>query len=726
MSDKPVEALLRPPVEYYASMVYLGIGVCTVFAPSMLMMTPSVAMGTAMILFSLGLWRGCQGWRIRRYQKGLRRLKPYSISSNKLPVSHSKLFLGMGFLWDGRHAQRLFDLSRRDGRRYKEQSRLYRWARRFEMAHERFMRRYAGNIMVSTYIKVLYGLRRYLEACSVGLLCPAIRYILTNNPLAPLPPVGGDPTLHAVGLYEGERPVYMDLGERVGHTLVLGTTRVGKTRLAELLISQDIRRGDVVVVFDPKGDAELFLRMYLEAKQAERLDNFYFFHLGYPEISARYNPVGSYARITEVAGRIGRQLPGEGQSAAFREFVWRYVNVIAKALNALGRKVDYEQILDYGQDIEPLVRDYMELLAERDDRTGRWREEVARLLSLFEAGDNREYRFTREQQGRDRQVIALMRYVKERQLFDPVAKSLARTYEYDRGYFDKLVSSLLPLMEKLTTGKCSELLSPDYLDQSDNRPVFSWSEIIRSKGIVYVGLDALTDPEVSAAVGNAMFADLTSTSGQLYKHGAYAGLPEAGVKQSAVNIHADEFNELIGDEFIPMLNKAGGSGFQVTAYTQTWSDVEARLQDRAKAGQVAGNFNTLLMLRVREPATAKMLTEHLYRVDVTYLMPISGFTDSSDPGSSTDFVSRSEHRIMTQQVDLIQVNNLTSLPKGQCFGLLDGGKPYKIRLPLADKADLAKLPGSLRAVAEDMRVHYTTSDDWYSFTPSWDKVGENI
>ena len=34
-------------------------------------------------------------------------------------------------------------------------------------------------------------------------------------------------------------------------------------------------------------------------------------------------------------------------------------------------------------------------------------------------------------------------------------------------------------------------------------------------------------------------------------------------------IHADQFNELFGDEFIPLLNKAGGAGFQVSAYTQT-------------------------------------------------------------------------------------------------------------------------------------------------------------
>ncbi|MBK8187782.1 MAG: type IV secretion system DNA-binding domain-containing protein [Cellvibrio sp.] len=60
------------------------------------------------------------------------------------------------------------------------------------------------------------------------------------------------PALHAVGLWEGEVPVYERQSERVTHTFVVGTTRVGKTRLAEILISQDIHNGEVVIVFDPK------------------------------------------------------------------------------------------------------------------------------------------------------------------------------------------------------------------------------------------------------------------------------------------------------------------------------------------------------------------------------------------------------------------------------------------------------------------------------------------
>jgi hypothetical protein len=72
----------------------------------------------------------------------------------------------------------------------------------------------------------------------------------------------------------------------------------------------------------------------------------------------------------------------------------------------------------------------------------------------------------------------------------------------------------------------------------------------------------------------------------------------------------------MGDEFIPLINKGGGAGLQVTAYTQTLSDIEARIGNRAKAGQVIGNFNNLFMLRVRETATAELLTRQLPKVEV--------------------------------------------------------------------------------------------------------------
>jgi len=551
----------------------------------------------------------------------------------------------------------------------------------------------------------------------LSLLAKALRSRSRWNPLAPLPAVGGKPALHAVEPHE--QPVWMDLGERVGHTLVLGTTRVGKTRLAELLITQDIRRGDVVIVFDPKGDADLLRRIYAEAKRAGRLDDFYLFHLGFPELSARYNAIGNFSRITEVATRIANQLPNEGNSAAFKEFAWRFVNIIARALVALKRRPDYQQIRRYINDIEPLFVEYAGHCAGVAG--------IEAWASLVEAraADIKERNLPNALRGRSMEAIACMRLLQEKAIYDPVLDGLISAFKYDKTYFDKIVSSVGPLMEKLTTGTIAGLISPDYQDEQDARPIFEWMDVVRRKGIVYVGLDALTDTTVASAVGNSMFADLVSVAGHIYKHGVAANGADASESERqrhstpTISLHADEFNELIGDEFVPLLNKAGGAGFQVTAYTQTWSDVEARIGSRAKAGQVAGNFNTMLMLRVKELDTAAMLTEQLPRVEVFTLMSVSGVDDSSDPGSGVDFKSRNEDRISVSEVPMLTAADMVTLPKGQAFALLEGGQLWKIRIPLPDDREDTAMPDDFEAIAEAMRRRYITNDHWYRVTDHW-------
>ncbi|MCP5314528.1 MAG: type IV conjugative transfer system coupling protein TraD [Chromatiaceae bacterium] len=690
MSRHPVEALLRPPVELWSAIVALATSGIAVLAPWALMMPPGVAYGAASVLALLGIVRGRQAWRVLTYQRNLRRLPTYRLRAGQMPVSRRKLFLGRGFRWTQKHTQRLRDTIRPEVQRYVQPGPLYHWARRKEVAWE------------ATPI--------------LGWLAAGLRSRAWWNPLRPLPPVGGKPALHAVE--PDEQDVWMDIGERVGHTLVLGTTRVGKTRLAEILITQDIRRGDVVIVFDPKGDADLLRRVYAEAKRAGRADDFYLFHLGYPEVSARYNAIGSFSRITEVATRIANQLPSEGNSAAFKEFAWRFVNIIARALVALGRRPDYQQVRRYINDIEPLFVEYARKHLREHGEAG-WEADVAEV-----AAHTKERNLPAALRGRHPDAVALMRYLKDQDRYDPVLDGLVSAFKYDKTYFDKIVSSVGPLMEKLTTGKIAELISPDYLDTDDNRPIFEWLEVIRRKGIVYVGLDALTDTTVASAVGNSMFADLVSVAGHIYKHGVEdpadgPTLTDGPATMPTISLHADEFNELIGDEFVPLLNKAGGAGFQVTAYTQTWSDVEARIGNRAKAGQVAGNFNTLLMLRVKELVTAEMLTDQLPKVEVFTLMSVSGVDDSSDPTSGVDFKSRNEDRISVSEVPMLTPAELVALPKGQAFALLDGGQLWKLRMPLPDASKDPVMPESLAVVANEMERTYITNDQWYRQRETW-------
>lgn len=686
-----MEALLRPPVELWSTCTAFAAGTLVWLAPWGLMMPPGIATATGLAFFGFGLWRGRQAWRVLRYQRHMKRLPEYPLRADQIPVSRHKLFLGKGFRWTQQHTQRLRDTLKPEVQRYVQPGRLYQWARQKEVAWE-----------------LIPGL---------AMLAKGLRSRSRWNPLAPLPAVGGKPALHAVE--PKEQPVWMDLGERVGHTLVLGTTRVGKTRLAELLITQDIRRGDVVIVFDPKGDADLLRRIYAEAKRARRLDDFYLFHLGFPELSARYNAIGNFSRITEVATRIANQLPNEGNSAAFKEFAWRFVNIIARALVALKRRPDYQQIRRYINDIEPLFVEYAGHCAEVAGIQG-WASVVEKR-----AADIKERNLSNALRGRSMEAIACMRLLQERSIYDPVLDGLISAFKYDKTYFDKIVSSVGPLMEKLTTGTIAALISPDYHNEHDTRPIFEWMDVVRRKGIVYVGLDALTDTTVASAVGNSMFADLVSVAGHIYKHGVASNDAKATQPDSAwhstptISLHADEFNELIGDEFVPLLNKAGGAGFQVTAYTQTWSDIEARIGSRAKAGQVAGNFNTMLMLRVKELDTAEMLTEQLPRVEVFTLMSVSGVDDSSDPGSGVDFKSRNEDRISVSEVPMLTAADMVTLPKGQAFALLEGGQLWKLRIPLPDNRDDATLPTDFEEMADTMRRSYITNNHWYRVTDHW-------
>jgi hypothetical protein len=191
------------------------------------------------------------------------------MTSRDVPVSQQRLFVGRGFRWEQRHTHRLMQTYRPEFRRYVEPTAIYRAARRLEERLE------FAPFPVSTLARAGLG-----QPAQPGAAAAAGRRL---------------PRLHGIEPHEVD--VTLPLGERVGHTLVLGTTRVGKTRLAELFITQDIRRKvrgehEVVIVFDPKGDADLLKRMYVEAKRAGREGEFYVFHLGWPDISARYNAVG--------------------------------------------------------------------------------------------------------------------------------------------------------------------------------------------------------------------------------------------------------------------------------------------------------------------------------------------------------------------------------------------------------------------------------------------------
>lgn len=517
-----------------------------------------------------------------------------------------QLFLGRGFLWQQRHVQRLKEARTEGARRYLKQSET----------------------------------------------------------------VTGDTLLHGVGLLERENKVYATQAERNGHTLVLGATRTGKTRFAELLISQDIDRGDTVIVLDPKGDNELLRRIHHETQRAGRIKDLRIVHLRYPGLSQAYNPIASYHSPAEIASRIAGQLPGAGESEAFRKFAWRFINTIAVAMDALEQTPTYAKVASYIENIEPLFVEYYERLFDTV-RLGEWRSRARVLAEEMDVP-----KIPKSLSHCERYTIALITIYRKNKIKDSIADSLLTSLRIERTYYDKITASLRPLLEQLR----SDRLAPILMHPSPGSKSVSWQRVFEEKSIVYVGLDALASPDVANAIGNAMFADLASTIGQLYSE------QHAGTPARRICIHADEFARIVGPHLHPMLSMAGGAGVQITAYTQTMADIEAGLGgSRSEAERIVGNFNALVMLRVRTEDTARVLVQQARMVDVVELAQTEAVADSSNPESDIDFTSSSSARLATRRVQSLEPGDVMRLPKGEAFALLESGI-WKLRIPLIQDA----------------------------------------
>lgn len=695
-NNNVLEALLRPPVELWSVFVSWGVALIAIVAPWSLMMAPSVGWMVALIATAFGWVRARQAFTILKYQHGMKYYKVTRIAPHKIPVAKDEFYLGEGFEWTQQHTQRKVDATTNEAKQYVRPS-----------AREVRLRKWGHSLLVQAAANP--------EMAPRNPVVRAMEKLAANehwlNPLRAYPDLGGSPVLHGVGSLE-ERPVKMRQSSRSGHMIVMGTTRVGKTRLLEMLATQDIHAGHITIVVDPKGDAELMLRLYAEAQRAGRSDQFYLFHLGYPEISARYNGIGNFSRITEVAARATNALPSSGNSAAFKEFSWRFTNIVAQAQVALGRVPTYESLLADVTGIDPLFMDYANMVFRKKAAEGEFTDYQSKLEQLVSLVEKKKAPVPRSLSDRAPELVAMFLLIKESRIADKVLTGLAASVSYERSFYEKIIASLGPFLEKLTSGAVGKLISPDYFDPHDKRPIFDWMTVMRQGGIVYAGLDALSDSVVSSAVGNSMLADLVSVGGKLYKTGLDPHHPEGKIILPTVCCHFDEVNEIAGPEFVPMVNKLGGSGFRITAYTQSMFDIEAKVGDKAKAGQILDNFNHLVMLRVRSVTTANLLAEQVPQVNVVHLTPMSGVTDTAAQGTGVDFTSRNDDIITTTKAPMIEVADILELPQGQAFALLEGNRRFKIRIPLADTTDDPFVPESLKKVASDMRARYRTSEQW--------------
>ncbi len=472
----------------------------------------------------------------------------------------------------------------------------------------------------------------------------------------------GKELLHKDGAYwlhglAKEGDIYADLGNLVGHTLIVGTTRVGKSRMLDLLIAQATCRGESVIIIDPKGDhglAENARKVCMALGQGER---FVYFHPAHPEKSACIDPLRNWNRKTELASRIAALIPSETGADPFTAFGWKVLNDIVNGLIATGIRPNLIQLRRYieGGPDDLLLK---ALRLHFKHHVQDWESRISSFIKQF----------------RGNQLLAYINFYKEVVIHDAQSvdlDGLISTYEHNREHFQKMVASLIPILSMLTSDPLTELLSPN-LEPGHERVVTDMARAIRTEKVLYVGLDSLADATVGSAIGSVLLADLAAVAGDRYNYGIHSIKP--------VNLFIDEAAEVINQPTIQLMNKGGGALFRVTIATQTFADFASRLGDENKARQVLANTNNKIALRILDAETQQYIADGIPKIKAKTMMIRYGH--NVDSRIHDEYTASYQEQATEEEADLIPPAILSELPPLHFFARLSGGRTIKGRIPI--------------------------------------------
>lgn len=595
----------RPNYEMNAAISWMG-GAALAVGVSAFTSLPSMPFYT-MAIVSLGMafTQFPTAFKLKKLQDSLNG-KPLQFITledlKKVIAKHpNEMWLGSGFEWENRHTQRIFEILRRD---------------------------------TSDVKNSLNNKKKHEEDI-------------------------GQKWIH--GIEPNEVQLYQPLKHTQGHTLIVGTTGSGKTRLFDTFISQAILRDEAVFIIDPKGDKEMADNALRACKSMGQPQRFTYFHPAFADKSVRFDMLRNFTRPTEVATRVAALIPSETGSDVFKAFSWQALNNIVQGLLLIDSRPSLTKFRRYIEsNASPLVSGAIQ----------------AHAIKMFDNYDEMVNPYLEKIKKKTQHELALKMmefYYNEVQPIHPHSdlEGLLSMYQHDSTHFSKMIANLLPVLNMLTSGVLGELLSPTVENPDDMRPIINCRKAINDKKVVYMGLDSLSDSTVGSAIGSLLLSDLTSVAGDIYNYGG---------NNKPINIFVDEASEVLNESFIQLLNKGRGSNIRLFVATQTLADFESRLGSKPQALRVLGNINNTITLRIIDNDTQEYITQNLPLTRIKYVMR------SQDQGSHADnplnHSGSQGERLVEEEAPLFQPQILGMLPNLEFIAKISGGKIIKGRLPI--------------------------------------------
>lgn len=339
--------------------------------------------------------------------------------------------------------------------------------------------------------------------------------------------------------------------DRKGHFWCFGTTRVGKTRIMENMVEQDIRNGFSVVVIDPKGDIELFSKIVQVAMEEGREEDLIFVSPIFPEYSAIIDPLSHYFMPEELVGHIVSGVE-VGKEKFFYNVAYEISLVIVQALMLIARH--------QGR----VPRFNLNDIKNRMSQT-----EIEKLKAEVDTIQTPEA----EQLSRDMQKI----------LDSPA------------DYYGKVSSSLRVALMELTTGNIGKIIG-----RADENRFLKRLEAGK-RVIMVVQLGSLLTRKAAFTVGKVILSMIQSFVGRVFSSGREVSPP--------LCIYVDEAQNVLYFGIDDLFAKAGGAGVWVHGFCQSVNQIYAALgSDYGNA--ILDNTNTKLFMRVPDSGTAEYVSRH--------------------------------------------------------------------------------------------------------------------
>lgn len=463
----------------------------------------------------------------------------------------------------------------------------------------------------------------------------------------------GVPWIH--GVEAEDETLGIPIGALEGHTLIAGTTRSGKTRFYEMVLSQLVYQGKTIIVVDPKGDQDLVKRLRKECQRKGR--KFLYLHPAHPDASIRLNVLANWNSISDIATRLAQQVDANG---SFQAFAWKTLYVIMRGELTMGRKSTIRSVKRYAQlGVEPLLV------------------EVLTKWFLEHSGADWDAERKEHTDPKDpHMVYSMIRlYTKKAQILQtPVDESidgLCAMVKHSKEHYSKMIQVLEPLLEMLGSDEIGKMLSPDPADIRDTRPIYDTRKIIEENAVLYVGLDSLSNTTIGSAIGSIVLADFASVCGAIYNF----------EQKADVHLLVDEASEALNDQLIQILNKGGGAGMKCWIATQTISDFVARMGSTDKAKMVLGNLNNVISLRIKDYETAEWIAKSFGKTGIRNQSE-SINVSSGSAAHPTEFSGGAGRSLSIVEAPLVSADLLTRLPPLNYFAFIAGTSVYKGRFPI--------------------------------------------